>query len=217
MGATAAVGALIIAWLRYRATVTGLVAKVEAHQFALPSYLAEGPRLVADRLGWRDFLSEIGGVPEDTKIEISDRIRQHINEVFPRDTQMWGERFRAYWTVDVTNNGRNTAEEVALRVPQAKRVRVVREGKDPVEQDVSAVIELGSIRPGETVAIHAWGGGLYSTDLHDVRLVQKSGRAKVLRFDRVAPFWKWISEYWEIVLFALFLIMLVTGGIFSSK
>ena len=214
VGAAAAVVAVIFAWLQYRALKTGLVAQIESHEYSPPVYLTNGPAALYDQIMRGEVLRDVVDVEAERVHQLEDKIIQRMQEIFPREALSGFHHLRRYWRVTVTNRGHTTAEAVALKIPHAHLARITREGIEPREQKISVLIELGDVRPGEEIAVEAWSD--HTGRLQDARIVQKNGRAKIVRRELVGPFWVWLSDTWGVLIFTLFMLTYAVLLLISS-
>lgn len=106
---------------------------------------------------------------------------------------------------DVKNNGRSTCESVSLTVPYATSARVEREGRKAEYVDIDAVIELGNLKPKDTVKVACWTSTVSFED--DIKIVYRDGVGSILLMKPVSPFWVSVSQDWPLILLVMLMLL----------
>src|SRR5207249_3649122 len=100
--------------------------------------------------------------------------------------------------------GRTTCQSVSLTVPYVSSARVEREGRKAEYVDADAVVELGDLKPKDTVKVTCWASNMpYNDD--DLKIVYRDGVGSILMLKPVSPFWVDVSEGWAFVLLVMLL------------
>lgn len=206
MGAAAGAFAVLLAWLQYRTGKTGLVAEVSSVEYSVPDHIASGPSRIYDLISRNPVLRSRAGEYSEEREEVLKEFEIEFEKVFPRKLRFTSESLRGYVRIKLFNHGHSTAEAVAVKLSSAVLARITRSGHDSPEQEVSGVVEVGDVRPGEDVLVEVW--GRYSSSSKEPKVVQKNGRAKVLHFETVTPFWQSISKNWVLLILVLFWVLL---------
>jgi hypothetical protein len=113
---------------------------------------------------------------------------------------------RLVWFADVKNSGRSTCESVSLTVPNVTSARLEKEGRKEEYVDVNGVIDLGDLKPKDTVKVTCWSSGLPINE-DDLKIVYRTGVGSILLLKPVSPFWVSVSEGWPFVLLLLLLLL----------
>jgi hypothetical protein len=109
---------------------------------------------------------------------------------------------------EVKNTGSSTCESVSLTLRDATTVRIEREGGKIESKDISGIIDLGDLRPQDTVKITAWTHGLAPYE-DDIKLVYRNGVGSIVVMKPVSPLWVGVSEGWPCVLIVMLLLIFI--------
>lgn len=107
---------------------------------------------------------------------------------------------------DVKNSGGSTCESVSLTVPYVTSARVEKEGRKAEYVDVNAVIDLGDLKPKDTVKVTCWASSMPINE-DDLKIVHRAGVGSIVLLKPVSPFWVSVSEGWPFVLLLLLLLL----------
>jgi hypothetical protein len=117
---------------------------------------------------------------------------------------------------EVKNTGSSTCESVSLTLHDATAVRIEREGGKIESLDISGIVDLGDLKPQDTVKITAWTHGLPPND-DEVKLVYRNGVGSIVLMKPVSPLWVGVSEDWPCVLFVMLVLMFFSVLIVVGK
>lgn len=169
-----------IAWARWRASRTAVVAEVRQGIFALPDAADEALQ-EADGALVRYRMS-----PDWIDVEDDDSTGATVFAALRPILQDRLLDLDKIWEVQIHNKGHKKAEEVALHIPGLKVVRIEKRGEEPSAFSVQGAVEIGDIRPGDKVGVLAWSRWGSSGS---VEVVQSSGHGKVRMMEPMGPGW----------------------------
>lgn len=90
-------------------------------------------------------------------------------------------RIAAYWTGSVTNSSKARITNVQLYLSGAKFVLLKRDDNSTTPQSIENLINIGDLRPGETIQLSIWSGsGFKYYSSGDIRLTHASGVGQVV-------------------------------------
>jgi hypothetical protein len=187
-------------WDRF--TAEDLAAKATYGAFVLPPGLGDEFSKLRE-LGEKERLeNEIGSTEfpnkhdQEVAEEVTDRVVGEISwflrHELPHDIPHSFLALNGFWKVSVTNEGSVLLEEVSLALPHASSW-VIKPAAGPVHHDATektseAMLDLGRLRPGESVEILAWTWREPNwSDEDDVRLTFAKGRGDVVFIGSARP------------------------------
>jgi len=206
-----------------------VVAHLEAGAFSIPpqlesfySKLADdltSDAVVARALADESFTSayDLKDASDDTKASIVRRVASVLPRVTDIKIPYDFTRIESYWTGSVTNSSKARVTTVQLYVSGAKFVLMKRDNNSTTPQSVENLVNIGDLRPGETVQLSIWSGsGFKYFSSGDVRLTHASGVGQVVVPRLVTGLPALIDKYDFIIymlLFWIFGVLVVPLGV----
>jgi hypothetical protein len=185
-----------------------LTAEITSAPFVLPAFAtAERDRLdaaIKDRKQIEDAL-DVPILKKEEKSLLALTVANWLRGIMHFEGSKPLFEPRTVLFAEVKNDGGSTCEAVALTVPDASSARIEKEGRKVEYVDVSGVIELGDLKPKDTVKVTAWTSGYLRED--ELKIVHRAGIGSILLLKSVSPFWFGVSENWPVVLLLLLLLL----------
>lgn len=142
-------------------------------------------------------------------LEISSHLRRRIPPNLPTPYSY----FNGCWVAMVRNDGSSTLSAVTIFLPNTCFTSITNEGAEPIENPSNEIINLGELRPKETVSVLAWTKHLTSTyEASTIRLTHSNGIGDVTFYAPTGRLGQLIDRHWT---FLFFLIpALLVGGLY---
>ncbi len=99
----------------------------------------------------------------------------YLRTLLPPDIRYPWREPRGIWYTEVKNLGSSTCSSVSLTLPTVTAVKVEREGREPENLKVNAVIELGDLKPKDVIKITGWGDNGIDEDAIRASLRRRHG------------------------------------------
>src|SRR3989475_9346022 len=167
-GAAAAVILAVLGVLQYARSGSNLVVSVRQYEFELPATAQQAFAQLAERISpWSD----------EPLVGIDDEVTGGVEGILKVFGIRVGPRLRTFWKISLTNRGREPAEAVELRVPEAVQIEVRRDSMGDGIAEGRGVLQgrggIGEVRPGGSVKGLAWGPRVSE----EPSVTQRQGRA----------------------------------------
>lgn len=177
-------------WDWYRQNTESLEVVIHRHAFSvLPLEVPTADNVLAG-LDPKDFLGDRLYTEQERLLK---RIMRQASIECRGQLQLQAMRmrpFQVYWLAEAKNNGKSSLEDVVLTLPGTKLVLVERAGSEGIVRESTEVIELGGLRPGETVSIQAWSVDSRASRV-DPTITHKEGRGKTSLYVSVG----WLGQF----------------------
>lgn len=186
-----------------------LTAEIISAPFALPGFVSrEHDRLEGAAKDTKaiEQLLDFSTLRKEEKSLFAQKVSGWLQNLLSSEPGRVGFGPRYILIADVKNSGRSTCQSVSLTVPDVSSARVEREGKKAVDVDVDTVIELGDLKPKETVKVTCW-ASMMPFNEDDLKIVYHDGVGSILMLKPVSPFWVDVSEGWALVLLIMLLLL----------
>jgi hypothetical protein len=189
-----------------------LTAEITFAPFVLPAFVSrERDRLEAAAKD-TETIEQVMQMPTTLKKEEKDllvlKIQRWLRDVIgpPR---LMSDQARSVVFADVKNSGKSTCESVSLAVPEATSAKVEREGRKVEYVDANSVIELGDLKPKDTVKVTCWTSTMPLTSFfeEDLKIVYRNGVGSILLMKPVSPFWVSVSQDWPFILLMMLMVL----------
>jgi hypothetical protein len=186
-----------------------LTASVVSAPFALPAFVSrEQDKLEAATKDSKaiEQLLDTPTLGKQDKALLALRIEGWLRNLMSSEPRGPLSQPRSVLFVDVKNTGRSTCESVSLTLPDVTSAKIEKEGRKAEYVDVDAIIELGDLKPKETVKVTGW-ASREPINEEDFKIVYRTGVGNVLLLKPISPFWVTVSEEWSFVLLLMLLLL----------
>lgn len=146
------IGGLIGVWTWYQSPGTNLEAEVEFGVYRVDpniSNAVERLQAVSNRVRILQLDDESNADFREIAIEAGDAYRETL-------MVSHAHNFRGYIRADITNSGDLSVKEVTYRVPDAAVSMVTYDDKSQKVFRGAPTLELGEIKPSQTVSVYSW-------------------------------------------------------------
>ena len=89
----------------------------------------------------------------ERKIDYMDQ-KKYLNPFY--DPLMNALTYRAYWSVEIINEGVKTLTNVSMKIPNTKLFEVTKDEKTEEFYNHLGLVKLGNMQPKEKISIYAW-------------------------------------------------------------
>jgi len=153
--------------------------------------------------------------------ELKITIKYSKYEPPPQDEQSFSEREKylnvrkrkiykkGIYYVTVKNNGKETARDIKLKLPNITIARISPEDSPPIIMNITNnIIPWSKLAPDEKLEITAWSDYIF-VDLEKIKCTLEKGKVKIITFRHTHPFfWKLSQTGLQVFLFWLIIIIL---------
>lgn len=106
----------------------------------------------------------------------------------------------------IINKGNIVCEDISIKMRGVHEARLIKENGESFDFDLSEkkVIEVGDIKPTETVKLFAWGGPFLGAKID---LIHKHGTGKIIVKKYAPAFWQFMINRWGYLLLTFLIIL----------
>lgn len=152
--------------------------------------------------------------------KVEQRVFQKVHDYWT-NRLLWRYRkpyssLGGYWDLTVRNGESQQIASVEVILPGAVLVKTEREGEEASWQSVDEVLQIGRMRPGETVSLIAWTRRPPARgDADEIRITHEKGTGKTKVFRRAGPVGQFVDDNFGLLLFELFMFGLLAFSVIA--
>ena len=168
------------------------------------------PESLADLIDFDEFMGDNDDPKAKSLVrKVIRRVNLLLRERLPTSLP-YKFRMNGVWRVIVTNESRRSLSEVTITLPDTRYLYVNRKGENPIQRESDEVIELGILRPQESVRLVSWASSRASKyGAAEIQLTHSEGVGEVVILVPLGPFAQWADRYWGVLLqLSVFLVLM---------
>lgn len=149
-----------------------------------------------------------------TGLDILFEVQEFLRSRLPFGIPQPYSTITGYWGVTVINDGDNALQSVSIILPNTCYATIIKESGQITSGPSASQIELGTMRPTESISIFAWCDWVpdYSTGKR-IKLSHSAGVGHVKVLQPTSAFGHWISEEPFMPLYFGFIAICLIGSI----
>jgi len=134
--------------------------------------------------------------PNNSKnILIIHDVASYLYDKYPRDSINKLDNFKAYFQFSIENTGSREVTELKLELPFNGYYSLLRKGEKPKSLLFVNNIEIGSLRPANSVTVVVWTNQIFFTsDVKKARVTYPNGVVDVEYPEKVTGFLAWLGS-----------------------